>query len=79
MNIWDLFNIYGCDYCVIVVGDVFMVFYEFNFVGGLVEYMNDEVGNVWLQCLCNYFEKIVWLNLEEDCYWYYIYMIGLIK
>ncbi len=31
--------------------------YELNSVGGSVEYMNDEAGNVWLQRLRNHFEK----------------------
>ena len=79
MNTWDLFNTYGRDYRVIVVGDAAMAPYELNSVGGSVEYMNDEAGNVWLQRLRNHFEKTAWLNPEEDRYWHYTHTIGLIK
>ena len=79
MNTWDLFNTYGRDYRVIVVGDASMAPYELNSVGGSVEYMNDEAGNVWLQRLRNHFEKTAWLNPEEDRYWHYTHTIGLIK
>ena len=79
MNTWDLFNTYGRDYRVIVVGDASMAPYELNSVGGSVEYMNDEAGQVWLQRLRQHFDKTAWLNPEEEKYWHYTHTIGLIQ
>ena len=79
MNTWDLFNTYGKDYRVIVVGDASMAPYELKSVGGSVEYMNDEAGDVWLRRLRNHFEKTAWLNPEEQGYWHYTQTIALIK
>ncbi len=66
MNTWDLLNTYGRDYRVIVVGDASMAPYELNSIGGSVEYMNDEAGQVWLQRLRQHFDKTAWLNPEEE-------------
>ena len=79
MNTWDLFNAYGRDYRVIVVGDASMAPYELKSVGGSVEYMNEEPGEVWLRRLRNHFEKTAWLNPEEQNYWHYTQTIGQIK
>ena len=79
MNTWDLFNTYGKDYRVIVVGDASMAPYEIRSVGGSVEYMNDESGEVWLKRLRQHFDKTAWLNPEEQSYWHYTQSIGLIK
>ena len=79
MNTWDLFNTYGQDYRVIVVGDASMAPYELNAVGGSVEYMNDEAGNVWLQRLRQHFAKTAWLNPEQSENWQYTQTIGQIK
>lgn len=75
----DLFNTYARDYRVIVVGDASMAPYEVTSVGGSVEYMNDEAGQVWLQRLAQHFDKTAWLNPEQQSYWQYTYTIGLIK
>ena len=79
MNTLDLFNTYGKDYRVIVVGDASMAPYELQSVGGSVEYMNDEAGHVWLKRLRQHFDKTAWLNPEEENYWQYTHTIGLIK
>ena len=79
MNTWDLFNSYGRDYRVIVVGDASMAPYELKSVGGSVEYMNEEPGEVWLRRLRNHFEKTAWLNPEEQNYWHYTQTIAQIK
>lgn len=75
----DLFNTYARDYRVIVVGDASMAPYEVTSVGGSVEYMNDEAGQVWLQRLAQHFDKTAWLNPEQQNYWQYTYTIDLIK
>ncbi len=79
MSTWDLFNTYGKDYRVIVVGDASMAPYELKTAGGSVEYMNDESGEVWLRRLRQHFEKTAWLNPEEQAYWHYTHTIGLIE
>ena len=79
INTLDLFNTYARDYRVIVVGDASMAPYEVTSVGGSVEYMNDEAGQVWLQRLAQHFDKTAWLNPEQQSYWQYTYTIGLIK
>ncbi len=79
MNTWDLFHTYGRDYRVIVVGDASMAPYELKSVGGSVEYMNDEAGEVWLRRLRQHFDKTAWLNPETEGYWHYTQTIGWIK
>lgn len=79
MNTWDLLNSYGRDYRVIVVGDASMAPYELKSVGGSVEYMNEEPGEVWPRRLRNHFEKTAWLNPEEQNYWHYTQTINQIK
>lgn len=58
-----LINKFISDYKVIFVGDVIMGFYEIVYFGGSVEYWNEEFGSVWLNCIINYFDKVVWFNL----------------
>lgn len=79
LNTFDLFNTYGRDYRVIVVGDASMAPYEVTSIGGSVEYMNDEAGQVWLQRLQQHFDKTAWLNPEAQHYWQHTHTIGLIK
>lgn len=62
-----------------MVGDASMAPYELNSIGGSVEYMNDEAGQVWLQRLRQHFEKTAWLNPEQEGYWHYTHTIGLIR
>ncbi|MBU3846742.1 MAG: VWA domain-containing protein [Candidatus Acinetobacter avistercoris] len=79
MNTHDLFNTYGKDYRVIVVGDASMAPYELRSAGGSVEYMNEESGEIWLKRLRQHYEKTAWLNPETENYWHYTQTIGLIK
>lgn len=79
MNTFDLFNTYGKDYRVIIVGDASMAPYELMSSGGSVEYMNDEAGHVWLQRLRQHFDKTAWLNPEDENYWHYTQTIKMIK
>lgn len=79
MNTLDLFNTYGRDYRVIVVGDASMAPYELVSPGGSVEYMNEESGQVWLQRLRQHYDKTAWLNPEEENYWHYTQTINMIK
>lgn len=79
MSTWDLFHTYAKDYRVIVVGDASMAPYELKSVGGSVEYMNDEPGEVWLKRLRQHFEKTAWLNPEQTGYWQYTQTINAIQ
>lgn len=78
LNTWDLLHTYGRDYRVIFVGDASMAPYELRSVGGSVEYMNDESGEVWLRRLRQHFDKTAWLNPEEEGYWKYTQTIAQI-
>ncbi len=78
ISTWDLLNTYGKDYRVIVVGDASMAPYEIRSVGGSVEYMNEEPGELWLKRLRQHFEKTAWLNPEEKNDWKYTQSIALI-
>ncbi|AOA58631.1 vWA domain-containing protein [Acinetobacter larvae] len=79
MNTLELFHTYGRDYRVIVVGDASMAPYEIRSVGGSVEYMNEESGEVWLKRLRQHFDKTAWLNPEQEKYWHYTASIGMIR
>lgn len=79
LSTWDLLHTYGQDYRVIFVGDASMAPYELNSVGGSIEYMNDETGQVWLQRLHRHFNKTAWINPEAQSYWQYTHTIGQIQ
>ncbi len=76
---WDVLHKYGKDYKVILVGDAMMSPYEIAYPGGSVEHMNEEAGAVWLQRLCDHFDRVVWLNPVEEAYWPYTQSIGMIQ
>lgn len=79
VSTWDLLHTYGSDYRVIVVGDASMAPYELLSVGGSVEYMNDEAGQVWLHRFRQHFHKTAWLNPELEGYWRYTATIQQIQ
>lgn len=79
LSTWDLLHTYSSDYRVIFVGDASMAPYELQSVGGSVEYMNNESGQVWLQRVRQHFQKTAWLNPEDQRYWTYTKTIGLIQ
>jgi uncharacterized protein with von Willebrand factor type A (vWA) domain len=79
LSTWDLLHTYSSDYRVIFVGDASMAPYELQSVGGSIEYMNDESGQVWLQRVRQHFQKTAWLNPEDQRYWTYTKTIGLIQ
>ncbi|WP_019673346.1 vWA domain-containing protein [Psychrobacter lutiphocae] len=75
----ELLQKYGREYRVIFVGDASMSPYELFSVGGSVEYMNAEPGAVWLKRVLEHFDKVAWLNPEDQAYWQYTHTIGEIK
>lgn len=79
MPTFELLNKYGREYRVIFVGDASMSPYELFSVGGSVEYMNKEAGVVWLKRVLDHFDKVAWLNPENQAYWQYTQTIVEIK
>lgn len=75
----ELLQKYGREYRVIFVGDASMSPYELFSVGGSVEYMNAEAGVVWLKRMLAHFDKVAWLNPEDQVYWQYTHTIGEIQ
>lgn len=66
---WDVLHKYGSDYKIIFVGDAAMSPYEVNAVGGSVEHWNEEPGAVWFERLKQTYQKVVWLNPENEQMW----------
>jgi len=66
---WQVLHKYNADYKVIIVGDATMSPYEVSAVGGSVEHMNEEAGEVWLARVKNHFNKVAWLNPESEEAW----------
>lgn len=79
MPTFDLLHTYASDYRVIFVGDASMSPYELLSVGGSVEHMNAETGQVWLKRFINHFDKVAWLNPEHQQYWQYTQSIHIIQ
>jgi uncharacterized protein len=75
----SLFQRYGTDYRVVVVGDASMSPYELRYRGGSVEHMNEEPGALWLQRLRRHVSHTVWLNPVPPAEWDYTETIGEIK
>jgi uncharacterized protein with von Willebrand factor type A (vWA) domain len=78
-SVWDVLNKYGSDYKVIFVGDAMMAPYEITHVGGSVEHWNDESGAVWLNRMCEKYDKLVWLNPAPVDYWGTGGSLGLVR
>jgi uncharacterized protein with von Willebrand factor type A (vWA) domain len=75
----DLLNKYTSDYKVIFVGDASMAPYEISSPGGSVEYQNEESGRVWMQRVVSSFNKLIWINPVEECYWSYTPSISMVR
>lgn len=66
MQLWQT---YGADYRLILVGDATMGPYEITYPGGSVEHYNTESGEVWLKRLLSHYPKAVWLNPQPKTWW----------
>ncbi len=75
----DVLNKYASDYKVIFVGDASMAPYEISSPGGSVEYQNVESGRVWMQRVVSSFNKLIWINPVEECYWSYTPSISMVR
>lgn len=71
ISMYDILRTYSSEYKVIIVGDASMAPYEIQSVGGSVEHWNEEPGYNWWLRLYEHFDKVVWLNPENEKYWSY--------
>ncbi|RRJ84561.1 vWA domain-containing protein [Aestuariirhabdus litorea] len=76
---WDLLHTFGSDYKVIFIGDASMSPYEVSHIGGSVEHWNEEPGALWLQRVCEKFNKVIWLNPHAPDTWRYTQSTQMIK
>lgn len=65
----QLWQTYGPDYRLILVGDATMGPYEITYPGGSVEHYNSESGEVWLKRLLSHFPRATWLNPQPRDWW----------
>ena len=79
IDTWDILHKYSSDYKVIFVGDASMAPYEISSPGGSVEYQNEESGRVWMQRVVSSFNKLIWINPVEECYWSYTPSISMVR
>ena len=53
--------------------------YEITYPGGSVEHWNEEAGNVRMKRLTDYFDKVIWLNPQNEAQWSYYHSINSMK
>ena len=63
----------------VFVGDASMSPYEISAVGGSVEHMNEEPGQVWLERVTRTYPACVWLNPVPSSEWDYTYSIKMMR
>ncbi len=71
IDLLQVLHTYSRDYKVIFVGDATMGPYEITYPGGSVEHWNEEAGSVWMKRLTDHFDKVVWLNPQDEQQWPY--------
>jgi len=79
IDLLQVLHTYSRDYKIIFVGDATMGPYEITYPGGSVEHWNEEAGNVWMKRLTDYFDKIIWLNPQNEAQWSYYHSINIMK
>ncbi len=67
----NLLRIYSKNTKLIFIGDALMSPYEITYPGGSVEHWNEKPGVFFINKLVNYFDKVVWLNPEQQQNWQY--------
>jgi uncharacterized protein with von Willebrand factor type A (vWA) domain len=75
----QVLHTYSRDYKVIFVGDATMGPYEITYPGGSVEHWNEEAGNVWMKRLTDHFDKVIWLNPQNEAQWRYYASINIMR
>lgn len=76
---FDVMHTYPHDYKVIFVGDASMSPYEIAMVGGSVEHMNEEPGQVWMERITRTYPASVWLNPVPEHEWNYTQSIRIVR
>jgi uncharacterized protein len=76
---FDVMHTYPHDYKVIFVGDASMSPYEIGMVGGSVEHMNEEPGQVWMERITRTYPAAVWLNPVPEHEWDYTHSIRIMR
>jgi len=76
---FDVMHTYPHDYKVIFVGDASMSPYEIAAVGGSVEHMNEEPGQVWMERVTRTYPSAVWLNPVSEESWHYTHSIQIMR
>ena len=79
IDLLQVLHTYSRDYKVIFVGDATMGPYEITYPGGSVEHWNEEAGSVWMKRLTDHFDKVIWLNPQEEIQWPYYSSIHLMQ
>ncbi len=79
IDLLQVLHTYSRDYKVIFVGDATMGPYEITYPGGSVEHWNEEAGNVWMKRLTDHFDKVMWLNPQNEAQWPYYASIKIMR
>jgi uncharacterized protein with von Willebrand factor type A (vWA) domain len=79
ISTYDVMHTYPHDYKVIFVGDASMSPYEIVAVGGSVEHMNEEAGQVWMNRITRTYPACVWLNPVPEDEWDYTQSIRMMR
>ena len=79
IDLLQVLHTYGRDYKVIFVGDATMGPYEITYAGGSVEHWNEEAGSVWMKRLTDHFDKVIWLNPQDEPQWPYYASIHIMQ
>jgi uncharacterized protein with von Willebrand factor type A (vWA) domain len=79
IDLLQVLHTYSRDYKIIFVGDATMGPYEITYPGGSVEHWNEEAGNVWMKRLTDHFDKVIWLNPQNEEQWPYYSSINVMK
>ena len=79
IDLLQVLHTYSRDYKVIFVGDATMGPYEITYPGGSVEHWNEEAGSVWMKRLTDHFDKVVWLNPQDEPQWSYYASIQIMQ
>jgi uncharacterized protein with von Willebrand factor type A (vWA) domain len=79
IDLLQVLHTYSRDYKVIIVGDATMGPYEITYPGGSVEHWNEEAGSVWMKRLTEHFDKVMWLNPQDEPQWPYYASIQIMQ
>jgi uncharacterized protein with von Willebrand factor type A (vWA) domain len=63
----------------VIVGDASMSPYELVSVGGSVEHMNAEPGQVWIRRLVEHFPKVAWINPLPESQWNWTESVAIVR